>query len=210
MRGCRNKCSNCGKCLNATKTFRKKNEKLLVREKSVKENHQVESTGTNETFNIMAPGYPIQGLECQSMATAGPNITGEPSSILSLLNVKTENKTYTGPYRDKFGKYSWYIQTSSVDLTDDVSILTIYGTIKLNAHNNCPPVFHMLKTEDEPRFARILGVINKAAQTVGDAPENKVSYYYDRTGLHLNPKLTNHKVFDQNFHFHDTLVLSRI
>ena len=127
---------------------------------------------------------------------------------LPLPTFMTLHKKYEGQSGVGAGLITWTIETLTVDLSDQTSLLSISGTITLADFASRGNTINVIGLTDEPRFDRLTKQIDKHAENVGSGEMNTLFYYYDDSGMNLTDQLTLAGGADLTFNFQDILLLS--
>lgn len=127
---------------------------------------------------------------------------------LPLSTFTTLHKKYEGESGEGESLIKWDIQTTTIDLDDETSLISIFGNITLADFTSRENTINVITTTDDPRFERLTTRIDKHAENTGNGEMNMLLYYYDQTGMNLTDQLTLAGGADLIFNFQDVLILS--
>ena len=129
-------------------------------------------------------------------------------TTLPLPAYITLHKKYEGSSGEGSGLIEWTIETLTIDINDNTSIISIFGTITLADFASRGNEISVINSDDDPRFSRLRGRIDKHAENVGSGEVNMLSYFYDENGMTLTDQLTFAAGADLEFNFQDMLILA--
>ena len=143
--------------------------------------------------------------------TVDPSGSTHPLFIgdtMPLIPFTTLHKKYEGSAGEGSGLIEWTIETITIDLNSQTSLISISGTITLADFSSRGNTINVISINDDPHFGRLTTQIDKHAENVGSGEMNMLFYYYDETGMNLTDQLTLAGGSDLVFNFQDMLILS--
>jgi len=158
-------------------------------------------TGETGTFDSNTPLLYIT----DPRGGANPFYIGESLNLSDFIAV---HKKYEDSAGEGSSLIEWTIETITIDLNDHISLISIFGTITLAEFGGKGNIFIAISTDDEPRFKRFIGRVDKHAENTGINDMNMLLYYYDKSGLILTDQLALAGGADLVFNFQDMLILS--
>ena len=127
---------------------------------------------------------------------------------LPPVSISSNHRVYEGSVGEGGSLMEWQIETITIDLSEQVSLMSISGTVQLADFNSRNTTENVITVSDEPRFERLSGQVDKHAENVGSGEANMLCYYYNTNGMNLTDQLTLAGGSDLVFSFQDTLILS--
>lgn len=161
---------------------------------------------------VGAPGEPGSfDSTTPLLYTTNPSGEAEPlylGDTLPLSTFTTVHHQYNGSNGEGDNLIEWAIETTSIDLNQQTSLISISGTITMADFTGRTLTIQAINSTDEPHFKRLMSRIDKHAENVGSGEMNMLLYYYDQNGMTLTDQLTLAGGTDLVFNFQDTLILS--